>query len=116
MSLIIEDPQKYKELRDEFQKIDEATLANTVALIKNSSDADISSFLDSLGRFLHNIRVNNKMTLRSFCKKYELSPVIIGEIERGLRLPNLELLDIYLRDDIKEKHDDSKLAEPKKAD
>ena len=103
--MILEDPEKYKELRDTFQKEDDATLANTIAHIRNMTDADMSEFLGFLGRFFHNIRMNNKMTLRSFCKKYDLSPVIISEVERGLRLPNLDLMDIYLRDDIKEKYD-----------
>ena len=90
MSLILEDLWKYRDLKDKFKKSDDDTLANTLAHIRNMPDAEIIEFLDSLGRFLHNIRVNNKMTLSSFCKKYELSSVVVSEIERGLRLPNLE--------------------------
>lgn len=110
MSLILEDLGKYKEMRDKFQKDDEATLANTLAHIRNMSDTEMIDFLDSLGRFFHHIRINNKVTLRAFCKKYDLSSVVISEVERGLRLPNLDLMDIYLRDDIKEKHDNKPVA------
>ena len=101
MSLIIQDPVKYKEMKDKFEKEDEITLSNTIAYIRNMSDADIGEFLDFLGRFFHHIRVNNNMSLRAFCKKHHISPTIVSEVERGLRLPDITLMDIYLRDDIK---------------
>jgi len=104
MSLILEDPKKYQEMKDKFLKEDETTLKNTIEFMRNMSDGDISDLLDGLGRFLHHIRVNNNMSLRAFSRKYNLSPVIVSEIERGLRLPNIDVLDIYLRDDIKEKN------------
>jgi len=109
MSLLFEDPIKYKEMRDKFQKEDEETVKNTVAYIKSMSNGDIEDFLDHLGRFFHHIRVNNKMSLRAFCKKYGIDPKIVSDVERGLRLPDLELMDIYLRDDIKEKPDNKNL-------
>jgi len=103
VSLILEDPIKYKEMRDRFQKEDEDTLKNTITLMRNMSDSEIEEFLEFLGKFFHRIRLNNNMTLRSFCIKYNLSSVAVANIERGLSLPNLDLMDIYLRDDIKEK-------------
>lgn len=106
MSLIFEDLGKYKNIKDKFQKEDEATLENTLAQIRNMSDTEMTDFLDSLGRFFRHIRINNKVTLRSFCEKYDLSSIVISEVERGLRLPNLDLMDIYLRDDIKEKNEE----------
>ena len=107
MSLILEDPTKYKEMRDKFQKEDEDTLNNTITFMRNMSDGDIGEFLEFLGKFFHHIRLNNNMTLRSFCVKYNLSSSIVAEVERGLRLPNLDLMDIYLRDDIREMNNDS---------
>lgn len=107
MSLMLEDPIKYKEMRAKFKKEDEETVKNTVAFMKNMSEGDIGDFLDYLGRFFHHTRVNNKMSLRAFCKKYSLDAKIVSDVERGLRLPNLELMDIYLRDDIKEKPDNT---------
>ncbi len=103
MSLILQDIEKYKKMVDEFKKEDAATLSNTVAYIRNMSDSDIADFLDFLGKFLRTIRCNNNMSLRSFCLKHDISSVVISEIERGLRLPNIDILDIYLRDDLKEK-------------
>jgi len=61
-------------------------------------DAELIECLDVLGRFLHNLRINNKYTLRSFCKKHDLDPCIVSEVERGLRLPNMDLMDLYLID------------------
>jgi len=107
MSLILDDPTKYKEMRDKFEKEDEETLKNTITFMRDMDDADIGEFLDFLGKFFHHIRVNNKVSLRSFCLKYNLDPVIVSEIERGLRLPNLDLMDIYLRDDVKVSDDDT---------
>ena len=116
MSIILEDPTKYKEMRDKFQREDEATVNNTIAYIKSMTDGDIGDFLNFLGKFFHHIRVNNNMSLRSFCKKYNIDPKIVSDVERGLRLPNLELMDIYLRDDIKEKNDGPEITETKKED
>jgi len=107
MSLILEDPKKYKEMKEKFQKEDEATFNNTISFMRSMTDDDIGEFLDHLGKFFHHIRMNNKMSLRSFCLKYNLEPTIVSEIERGLRLPNLDLMDIYLRDDIKASDDDT---------
>jgi len=106
MSLILEDPTKYKEMRDKFQKEDEETLKNTIAFMRAMKDEDIGEFLDFLGKFFHHIRMNNKVSLRTFCLKYNLNPTIVSEVERGLRLPNLEMMDIYLRDDIKVRDED----------
>lgn len=107
MSLILKDPKKYKEMKEKYQKEDETTLKNTIDFMRAMKDGDIEEFLDFLGKFLHHIRMNNNMSLRSFCKKYSLSPTIVSEIERGLRLPNIDVMDIYLRDDIKESKDDT---------
>jgi len=107
MSLILKDPMKYKEIKDMFEKEDEETLANTIAYMRNMTEGDIGEFLDFLGRFFRHIRLNNKMSLRSFCKKYNIDPKIVSEVERGYRLPNLELMDIYLRDDIKKRQDEN---------
>ena len=103
MSLILKDPKKYQEMKDKFKEQDDATFSNTLAYMRNMSDEDIGEFLDFLGRFLHHIRMNNKMSLRAFCEKHSLDPTVISEVERGLRLPDINLIDIYLRDDIKEK-------------
>jgi hypothetical protein len=104
-------------MRDRFQKEDEDTLKNTITLMRNMSDSEIEEFLEFLGKFFHRIRLNNNMTLRSFCIKYNLSSVAVANIERGLSLPNLDLMDIYLRDDIKEKKNDSgKDSDAEKAD
>jgi len=117
MSLILEDPKKYKEMKEKFIKEDEATVSNTIAFMRAMSDDDIGEFLDYLGKFFHHIRMNNKMSLRSFCLKYNLDPTIVSEIERGLRLPNLDLMDIYLRDDIKASDDDgTEIKDTKKED
>jgi len=104
MSLIFTDPKKYKEIKDHFEEQDKNTFKNTLAYIKNMSESDLGDFLESIGKFLHQVRINNNLNLRSFCKKYNLDPTVVSEIERGLRLPNIDLLDIYLRDDIKKKN------------
>ena len=109
MSLILEDPKKYKEMADEFQKKDDAVFKNTLAYMHSMSDGDIGEFLEFLGKFFHHVRLNNKMSLRRFCMKYNLDPIIISEIERGLRLPDLTLMDIYLRDTKKDKDETSEV-------
>jgi len=36
------------------------------------------------GREIRNARLDLKLNLREFCKKYELDPVTVSKIERGL--------------------------------
>jgi len=103
MSIMFKDPIKYKKIVEEFEKQEENLLKNTLTSIRNMDDNSLGEFLDHLGKFLHHIRRNNQMSLRAFCKKYNLKTSVVAEVERGLRLPDLEIMDIYLRDGIKEK-------------
>jgi len=102
MSQILEDPTKYKDMVKKFQEKDEAVLKSTLSYMHSMSDSDIHEFLDFLGKFFHHVRVNNKMSLRRFCLKYNLDPIVISEVERGLRLPDVTPMDLYLRDSIKD--------------
>lgn len=44
--------------------------------------------LDEIGNKLHDYRISNNLSLREFCKKYELDVVTVSKIERGCEFEN----------------------------
>jgi len=77
---------------------DKKSLLNkTIKEIRLKDDDSLIEFLSNLGIFLKKVRISKGYSLKVFCDKYRLNPEVICDLENGFILPDLLLLDIYLR-------------------
>ena len=97
------NPTEREKFLEEFAQKDRDVLQETISKINKASSTEKEEFLYFLGKFFHQIRLNKNISLRRFCLKYNLDPIEISELERGLRLPSISLMDIYLRDKQRDK-------------